>query len=157
MNANQRIKVVIGLGNPGTEYAHTYHNIGSWSLQYVKGVAVYQPQGYMNQSGVDLARWLKMNNLLPEDIIVVHDDSDLLLGTYKISAGGSSAGHNGVQSVIDNLGTADFRRLRIGIRSADEPVRKKALEFVLQRFPQEQEAVFIDVVKKAWQEIEPLL
>lgn len=156
MAIKQKIKVVIGLGNPGKEYEQTYHNIGARSLPYFKDMLTYQPKSFMNESGVDIAHWMKMKNLKVSDIIVAHDDSDLPIGGYKLVKGGSSAGHNGVQSVIDNLGTEDFWRLRIGIRDPQEPVRKKALDFVLQRFPKAQESVFEDVFKKAWAEIKLL-
>lgn len=156
MAIRQKIKAVIGLGNPGKEYAQTYHNIGAWSLQYFNDILTYQPQSFMNESGTDIATWMKMKNLKPEDIMIVHDDSDLPIGTYKLAESGSSAGHNGVQSVIDNFGTENFLRLRIGIRDPKEEVRKKALEFVLQRFPKTQESVFEGVLQKSLEEIKSL-
>ena len=166
MNANQPKKLIIGLGNPGKEYLHTYHNIGEWSLSYLKKwaaeagflrVSCLQPEGYMNESGISVRKILKNSNLSQEQIIIVHDDSDLPLGTYKISRGGGSAGHRGIQSIIDNLGSEDFLRLRIGIRKAEETVRRKAADFVLERFSDEQEKIFEEALKKAWTEITELL
>jgi len=153
MNANSKIRAIIGLGNPGKEYEHTYHNIGAWSLPYFQDMLTYQPKSFMNESGLDIARWLKMSNLTIAEVVIVHDDSDLPIGSYKLVKGGGSAGHNGVQSIIDHLGTEEFWRLRIGIRDPQEAVRKKDLEFVLQRFPKEQEAVFKEVLQKAWSEL----
>lgn len=151
------IKAIIGLGNPGRKYAHTYHNIGAWSLKYFKDIPVYQPKNFMNDSGRDIAVWMKLNNLTPSEIIVVHDDSDLMIGDYKISTGGSSAGHKGVQSLIENLTTPDFMRLRIGIRNPDEQVRKKAVDFVLERFSKDTEKIFTVVLQKAFLEVRQML
>lgn len=157
MNANKNIRAVIGLGNPGRKYAHTYHNIGAWSLKYFKDVLTYQPKSFMNESGRDIAVWMKLNNLTPSEIIVVHDDSDILIGDYKISTGGGSAGHKGVQSLIENLTTPDFMRLRIGIRNPDEQVRKKAVDFVLERFSKDREEIFKEVLQKVWAELQQML
>ena len=147
------IKAIVGLGNSGAEYEKNDHNVGQVVARALREFRLCPGTGYMNESGGPVAKWLKMNNLTPADIIVIHDDADLLLGSYKLAAGGSSAGHNGVQSVIDNLGTADFLRLRIGIRRPDEPVRKKALEFVLQHFSDAEEAVFAQTLEKALPEV----
>lgn len=160
------IKAIIGLGNPGPQYEHTYHNVGAWSLSYLKelaehssisGIIFYRPKSFMNESGRDVALWLKRNNLAPSEIIIAHDDSDLAIGSYKLAVGGSSAGHNGVQSIIDRLGTEEFFRLRIGIRNPEEEVRKKALDFVLKRFPEKLEPIFQATLTKAWTEIQALL
>lgn len=160
------LRALIGLGNSEKEYEHTYHNIGAWSLEYFKQFAQVdgladrltfkEPEGFMNNSGAVVKKWLNYNNLTAQDVIIVHDESDLEVGTYKLVRGGGSAGHNGVQSVIDHLGTEDFWRLRIGIRSPNDQVRKKALDFVLERFPDSLEPVFQDVFKKAWLDLKTL-
>ncbi len=100
------------------------------------------PLAFMNESGFATKEALKKFNAVPEDLTVIHDDSDLPLGEFKISRSQSSAGHKGVQSVIDFLGTKDFQRIRIGVRPMDKAQgarrkaqikRKKAGDFVLNK------------------------
>lgn len=133
------MKMIVGLGNPGSEYAKTRHNIGFMLVDKLaenlkvavnkskykaligeahigqEKVLLVKPQTYMNLSGEavgPLARWHKLN---AEDIIVVYDDMDLPLGKLRIRAKGGSGGHNGMKSIISVLGTEDFPRMRIGI------------------------------------------
>lgn len=158
------IKALIGLGNKGKEYAHTFHNIGAWTLSLFEAYAHAEeraqllfeyPSGSMNESGAPLRSWLENHNLTAQDILIIHDDSDLPVGSYKLVQGGGSGGHKGVQSIINNLGTEDLWRLRIGIRDPQETVRIKALDFVLHRFPKEFEPIFESVAQRAWTELTP--
>jgi len=141
----ESIKLILGLGNPGEKYASTYHNIGQLYVEGIangsfkkyrhfefskkSGVIFAKPTTFMNQSGIAAKEALKYFNLKPENLLVVHDDSDILLGEYKITFDRGSAGHNGVQSVIDILKTEKFFRLRIGMRQ--DGITTKAGEFVL--------------------------
>jgi PTH1 family peptidyl-tRNA hydrolase len=151
------IKGVIGLGNEGDRYRRTYHNVGAFVAAAVASVAaehaatlrLYPLTGFMNESGVPVARWLKMNNLTIADVVVVHDEADLPLGSYKLVRGGGSAGHKGIESVVAHTGTPDFWRLRIGIRNPEEAERKKAIDFVLNEWSGAEEAVFREVAAKA--------
>ncbi|MBI2592738.1 MAG: aminoacyl-tRNA hydrolase [Candidatus Colwellbacteria bacterium] len=134
-----KFRLVIGLGNPGSEYENTYHNAGhllvdslvgrrfrnlefktdgSKLFQYLKnGSLVYAKSlVFMNQSGEAVLKSAKYFKVKPSEILVVHDDSDIALGKHKISFSSRSAGHKGVESIIKSLGTRDFYRLRIGIR-----------------------------------------
>jgi PTH1 family peptidyl-tRNA hydrolase len=159
------IKAIIGLGNPGKEYVHTYHNIGEWCLSFLESLAVSEmksqylfvhPKGFMNTSGIFVKKELKNYNLQVDELLIIHDDSDLPIGKYKLIRGGGSAGHNGINSIIENLGTPDFWRLRIGIRDPQEEVRKKASDFVLQRFPDSTESILKEQMQSAWSEIQKL-
>lgn len=151
--------IIVGLGNPGEEYKNTYHNAGWLALEYLKnelgtdGAEVKSgkwntfsywelttdgkkyilafPNTFMNLSGSAVKEALKVFNTNIEDLVVVHDDSDLLLGEVKGAFGAGAAGHNGVASIIETLKTKDFYRIRIGIRNPDEIDRKKAEDFVL--------------------------
>lgn len=165
------MKLVIGLGNPGEKYTNTRHNIGFETLDYLlkkyepvtnsnwqenkkaktlikkielakTSVLLAKPQTYMNNSGMGVKALMDYYKVLPEDIIVIHDDLDLPLGKLQIRFGGGSAGHNGIESVIDTLKTNNFLRIRMGI---GKPMRidgaKTALknhhsveEYVLQPF-----------------------
>ncbi|MCL4530917.1 MAG: aminoacyl-tRNA hydrolase, partial [Chloroflexi bacterium] len=91
------------------------------------------PLTFMNESGIAAREALKQFGAKPEDLIVIHDDSDLPVGKYKISRNVRAAGHKGVQSIIDVIGTKDFTRIRIGIRPPVEQRRAKAETFVLKK------------------------
>ena len=103
----------------------------------------------MNQSGPVIKQALDYFKFKPQDIVVVHDDSDMTVGNYKLSFDQRSAGHKGVQSIIDALGTQKFWRLKIGIRPASEQVRQKAEEFVLKKISKKDlailEKIFSDI------------
>ena len=147
------MKVIIGLGNPGIEYALTRHNIGRETAEKIakycecepfvadkkySGLATYGavggektililPDTFMNRSGKALAAL----SVKPKDLVVIHDDSDLALGTVKISFGKNSAGHKGVESVMRAVKSKDFWRIRIGIQKKR---RVDAMKLVLQKF-----------------------
>jgi len=116
--------LVVGLGNPGVTYERTRHNVGFMIIdaleqaQAVLGrddVFLLKPQTYMNKSGEAVREVCRREKVRPEDIIVVHDDVDLPLGTLRIGFGRGSGGHRGVESIIRALGTKDFTRLRVGV------------------------------------------
>jgi len=152
------MRIVAGLGNPGKKYEHTRHNAGWLALDYIlrtmevaaehekfkavlketgsgtgKVLFVY-PQNFMNNSGPVLAELLNFYKLGPSDLLVVHDEVDLPLGTLRFTENSSSAGHNGVQSIIDALGTSEFRRVRIGIETRADKAVPPTDAFVLQEF-----------------------
>lgn len=121
--------LIVGLGNPGKKYEKTRHNIGFRIIDelekeiFDENIVLLKPDNFMNNSGKVVAEYLKYSSpclagrrVNPQDLIVIHDDIDLPFGTVKISKESSSAGHKGVQSIIDALGTKDFTRIRIGIK-----------------------------------------
>ncbi len=146
-----REKIVVGLGNPGPEFENTYHNVGILALKKMAGSAEFKtykhlfeyaeaqdtafiaPLTFMNGAGAAVREALKKFGAKPKDLVVIHDDSDIPVGKYKISRERGSAGHKGVQSIMDALHTNDFTRIRIGIRAPNEVKRKKAEEFVLKK------------------------
>ena len=125
-----KVKLIIGLGNPGKEYEKTYHNVGFLAIDYLTknhpislhtrdlpdGDKLIKSEVFMNQSGGFTKKALKKYKIKPEKLIIIHDDSDIELGKYKVSFGRGSAGHRGIDSIIKSLGTKNFWRLRIGIR-----------------------------------------
>ena len=153
------ITTLIGLGNSGAEYDRTYHNVGEFVAGVLKRtnpealLNVYPVSGFMNECGAAIRAWLKMHNLSLEESVVIHDDSDLPLGSYKISRGGGSAGHKGIESIVVQLGTSDFWRLRIGIRDPHEEVRRKAGDFVLSHWNTAAESSFCSVAVAALPEL----
>lgn len=136
----QSIKLLIGLGNPGANYADTRHNAGMWFMhalaeqenftfqteksfqgevgQFSIGDTSYKvflPLTYMNKSGIATRLISQFYKILPHEILVAHDDLDLPIGTIKLKTAGGHGGHNGLQDIITHLGSNAFHRLRIGI------------------------------------------
>lgn len=166
------MKLIVGLGNPGDEYAHTRHNMGFVVLRSLarrhgvslkrersyaaiagetkigrQVVIMAMPQTYMNLSGASVRYIARAKRLDPEDILIVCDDMDLDFGRLKIRDQGSSGGHNGLQSVIESLGTRAVGRLRIGI---GRPLPgRDAAGYVLSAFSREEHSLIDDVVTRA--------
>jgi len=149
--------LVVGLGNPGDNYARTRHNLGFMVADLLAGrlgtkfkvhkrsgaevvsgrlagrpVLVAKPRCYMNESGRQVGPLAKFYSVPPADIIVVHDDLDLDFGRIRLKIGGGEGGHNGLRSVASVLGTKEFQRVRIGI--GRPPGRKDPAAFVLENF-----------------------
>src|SRR3989344_3429851 len=155
--------LIVGLGNPGPKYENTRHNIGSRIIDELeplnlKNVVLIKPTTFMNESGKavkKLIQHLKSNN---QNLIIIHDDIDLPLGKIKISIDSGSAGHKGVQSIIDTLGTKDFTRVRIGIRPEPYNLQPKTLDrFVLQKFSKNEKEILKEVISTAVEKIRELL
>jgi len=153
--------LVVGLGNPGKKYNHTRHNIGfnvvdilaekeKWKnskkgeCKYIqkqinnKDVELIKPMTFMNNSGRSVRYAQKKHNIQTEKIFIIHDDIDLPVSTIRISKNSSSAGHKGVQSIIQELGTKEFIRIRIGIRTKENLIAGRPKlpteKFVLKKF-----------------------
>ena len=157
------IKMIFGLGNPGEEYALNYHNVGQFYVDLIAkstfkkyrnfefskkdGFIFVKSLTFMNQSGLAAKEALKYFNLKPENLLVVHDDSDIPLGQHKFSFDQGSAGHNGVSSIITHLKTQAFFRERIGVRKNQ---KIKAGEFVLKSMSKKE----LDLLKKMFLEIQ---
>jgi PTH1 family peptidyl-tRNA hydrolase len=159
--------LVVGLGNPGDEYAHTRHNVGADTVEILaarhsialrKGkeraraaegrigaarVALAVPLTYMNDSGLAVVALARRYGVEPEQIVVVHDELDLPVGVLKVKAGGGLAGHNGLRSITSHLHSDAFLRVRIGV---GKPASKEqGVDHVLKRFSK-RERTEIDVV-----------
>ncbi len=149
--------LVVGLGNPGREYAGNRHNVGfmvvdelarrhdgAWRGKFngriaevrIDGhrVALLEPETYMNDSGRAVKAAASFFKLEPDAVIVVHDDSDLEHGRLQARLGGGLAGHNGLRSVTQHLGTPDFMRLRIGVGRPGRGDRRPLADYVLSDF-----------------------
>jgi PTH1 family peptidyl-tRNA hydrolase len=152
--------LVVGLGNPGREYAETRHNVGfmvadelarrtagSWRAKFsgelaevrLDGMrlALLRPQTFMNESGRSVVAAVRFFKVEPEDLLVVHDEVDLEPGRLQIRLGGGLAGHNGLRSVAQQLGTPEFARLRIGVGRPERGDPRPVANFVLSEFPAE--------------------
>jgi len=149
------MKLIVGLGNPGKKYEKTRHNIGFRIIDEIiksqkskvksQNLLLLKPQTFMNQSGKAVKSLTTKYKIATTDVIVIHDDIDLPFGAIRVSKNISSAGHKGVQSIIDELGTQDFTRIRIGIRPDYE---MDTTEFVLNKFSREEEKQLKQIIKK---------
>lgn len=170
------MKLIVGLGNPGDKYKKTRHNLGFLMMDYLAAgdkwkenkkanclylkkqigleeVELIKPLTFMNNSGKTVNYIQKKHRLKPENILIIHDDIDLSLGEIRIQQGRSSAGHKGVQSIINQLGTKDFVRLRIGIRPTNQETIVDTEKFVLEKFTAEEEKIVQETIKRAAQMI----
>jgi PTH1 family peptidyl-tRNA hydrolase len=156
MSTFSAIRLVVGLGNPGTEYNRTRHNVGfevvdrlaaewglgwqqskSWHAIWAKGekAILVKPTSYMNRSGEPLQAVAHFYKVEPSEILVVLDDMALELGRLRLRPDGGTGGHNGLESVIVQFGTEEIPRLRVGIGA---PPREGAVDYVLGRFFEEE-------------------
>jgi peptidyl-tRNA hydrolase, PTH1 family len=165
------MKLIVGLGNPGREYADTRHNVG-WQVAEVLAarggatawrdkmnaavaevawagmkVVLAKPLLYMNNSGIAVRQMTDFWKVAEADLLVVEDDLALDVGRLRLRAQGSAGGHNGLQSIIDHLGHDRFARLRVGIGPA--PSMEHHADFVLSRFRPEERPVVADSIERA--------
>jgi PTH1 family peptidyl-tRNA hydrolase len=160
------IRLFVGLGNPGAEYEATRHNAGFWWIDALadklgarlvpersyqalaarvnrsgaEPVWLLQPMTFMNRSGFSVATLARFFKIAPAEILVVHDELDLLPGQVKLKQGGSAAGHNGLKDIHGQLGTPDFWRLRLGI--GHPGVKAEVVNYVLKKpSPEHREAI----------------
>lgn len=149
--------LVVGLGNPGPQYAKTRHNLGFMVADLLaarmgatfkvhkrsgaeiatgrlahRPVVLAKPRTYMNESGRQVGPLAKFYSVTPADVIVIHDELDIDFGQIRLKQGGGEGGHNGLRSLVNALGTKDFHRVRIGI--GRPPGRKNPAAFVLENF-----------------------
>ncbi|MBI2642028.1 MAG: peptidyl-tRNA hydrolase [Candidatus Wildermuthbacteria bacterium] len=133
--------LIIGLGNPGKKYEKTRHNAGFMVLDVLEkkelGVRLLKPDTFMNNSGSAVKKEMQKLKIKSQNLLVIHDDIDIPLGKTKVSKGSGSAGHKGVESIIQALGTKDFTRIRIGILPP-EGKPEDVETFVLKNFKKEE-------------------
>lgn len=172
------MRLIVGLGNPGRQYALTRHNVGfrcvdelarragvsSWRRLFDALVATFQlagqkvmlakPQTFMNLSGEAVARLMRYYGVAPRDLLVIYDDMDLPVGKLRIREAGSSGGHKGMVSIIAAIGTEAFPRLRIGI---GRPRALDATGHVLGRFDAADEPAVAEALGRAADAVETIL
>jgi PTH1 family peptidyl-tRNA hydrolase len=170
MKGAKDLKIIAGLGNPGTEYEKTRHNVGFMALDALAkkhGVAIWKnkfdakigeciidgektllvkPETYMNLSGEAIGPLLNWYKLDSADLAVIHDDMDIETGTARIRMKGSAGGHNGIKSILSHVGTEDFARFRIGI--GRPPKGWTVVDYVLARFNDEDKAKIDETIAK---------
>ncbi len=163
------IKLFVGLGNPGTEYEATRHNAGFWWVDALardwklsllpersyhglvaranvggQSVWLLEPQTFMNLSGKSVGALARFFKIAPDEILVVHDELDVVPGQAKLKFGGSHAGHNGLRDIHAQLGTGDYWRLRLGI--GHPGVKSEVVNWVLKKPQKEQREAIEDAI-----------
>jgi PTH1 family peptidyl-tRNA hydrolase len=163
-------KLIIGLGNPGSAYENTYHNVGlSFVMELIgerkavlayrgKNISLYKsgdlylgvPACYMNMSGLAVKEALRKTQIPASELLIIHDDSDLPIGSLRMSFNRNSAGHKGIESIFAALGNREFWRARVGIRPRDlgKPARTKAADFVLKHIAPRQQTKLQSALKE---------
>jgi len=163
------VKCIVGLGNPGTKYANTKHNLGfnviskiaqklnvraqkekfdaifAKTLYEGEQVILMQPLTYMNNSGKSVIQVVNFYNIPLDDVLIIYDDKDFDIGQIRMRKKGSAGGHNGVQSIIDSLGSDKFPRLRVGIGSPEG----SQVNYVLSKFNEEEQLIIDKVIDTA--------
>lgn len=172
-----KLKLIVGLGNPGRDYSGTRHNVGFEVLDVLAKrfhtriakrmgraqiarvntpageITLMKPQTFMNLSGDAVAHIARREKIDPSEILVIYDDMALPVGKIRIRPQGSAGGHNGMKSIIGRLGTDEFPRLRLGIGSA----RHEAIDHVLSRFRSQEKLAIHEAILRAADAVEMIL
>ena len=173
---NKTLKAVVGLGNPGARYRRTRHNVGFMLVdelssrygvkfkggkgEYMIGIsekldtAFVKPLTFMNNSGSAVKDIVKRYDVKMEDLLVVYDDLDLILGRFKIKKDGSGGTHNGMKSIIDHLYNDGFPRLKIGIDVAGRRENGSSVDYVLNNFSRAEKLQILDILPEATDAVE---
>lgn len=169
--------IIVGLGNPGSKYAKTRHNIGFVVLDDIaerhgiefkerelyrigkgsigdKEIILVEPLTFMNRSGIAVKDVTKRFNVLPGNMIVIHDDIDMETGRLKLRKKGSSGGHNGVESIIQAIGTNEFTRVKIGVGREEGTASE---DYVLRKFRKDEVPMIRDAVLRAADAVEVII
>lgn len=171
MAVDAGVKLVVGLGNPGSQYQRTRHNAGFWFLDALAlrwtarfrsdprcqaesatadlagySLHLLKPMGFMNRSGQSVATFARYHKVPAERILVVHDELDFDPGVARLKVGGGHGGHNGLRDVIAVLGSAGFIRLRLGIGRPSD--RRPTADYVLSRPSNAEEQAIQDAIRR---------
>lgn len=169
-----KLSLIVGLGNPGSEYAQTRHNAGFWYVQQLadqyrislkndprffgisgrgtiegQEVRLLLPTTFMNRSGQSVAPFVKFFQIPVQQILIAHDELDMPAGTIRLKTGGGHGGHNGLRDIVPHIG-ADFHRLRIGIGHPGS--REKVTGHVLGKAPQAEQNLLDQAIEQALQQ-----
>lgn len=171
--------LIVGLGNPENEYANTRHNMGFDTINELakksnievnknkfkglygtgiiqgKKVILLKPQTYMNLSGESVKEVLDFYHINPEETIIIYDDIDTEKGNIRIRKKGRPGSHNGMKSVVENLQTTNFERIRVGIGQPE--YKNDMINYVIGKIPEEEQKILQEGVKKATEAVEEIL
>lgn len=178
--SNYEVKLIVGLSNPGEKYALTRHNVGAWFIKHMLKTTTEElrplkiakakaaswqyesyscniliPGVYMNVNGSEIGKYMRYFNILPENLLVIHDELDFDPGTIRLKVGGGCAGHNGLKSIKENLQSSSFMRLRVGI--GRPKYQEEVSNYVLSMPSKEQHANIITAINLGLDQIPTLL
>ena len=170
------LQLFVGLGNPDKKLLVTRHNVGFWFLDYLskklnidfvyskkfdsdifineynnQEFTMMKPMSYINNSGVPIKKFIKNKNIKPDNILVIYDDIDLAVGKIRLKNGGGSGGHKGLNSIVEQLGSKNFWRLRIGIGKPED--KNKTVEYVLGKPSKRDKEIIMDSINFSLDEI----
>lgn len=180
------MKLIVGLGNPGKEYARNRHNVGFRCINHLAKihsidlkqrqcqsqvgmgniagapVLLVKPRTFVNLSGEAVSRLMRKYRISPEDLLVIHDDLDLPLGKVRLRQSGSAGGHKGMKSIISALGSQEFCRIKIGIGRSKQDQDSKhdvdvVVDHVLSDFDPEEETIIKPAINKAVEAVESIM
>ena len=164
------MKLIVGIGNPGKEYEHTRHNIGFDTIDLLvnkleiqsskekfngiyyekiidgEKIVLLKPQSYVNLSGTVVKKYVDYFKIDINNLLVISDDLDQKIGSYKLKNNSTSGGHNGLKNIEENLGTKNYKRLKIGINNGN---KNSMIDYVLGRFNNEERKIIDDVIEIA--------
>ena len=170
------LQLFVGLGNPDKKLLVTRHNVGFWFLDSLskklnrdfvyskkfdsdifineynnQEFTLMKPMSYINNSGVPIKKFIKNKNIKPDNILVIYDDIDLAVGKIRLKNGGGSGGHKGLNSIVEQLGSKNFWRLRIGIGKPED--KNKTVEYVLGKPSKRDKEIIMDSINFSLDEI----
>ena len=170
------LQLFVGLGNPDKKLLVTRHNVGFWFLDSLskklnrdfvyskkfdsdifineynnQEFTMMKPMSYINNSGIPIKKFIKNKNIEPDNILVIYDDIDLAVGKIRLKNGGGSGGHKGLNSIVEQLGSKNFWRLRIGIGKPED--KNKTVEYVLGKPSKRDKEIIMDSINFSLDEI----
>ena len=170
------LQLFVGLGNPDKKLLVTRHNVGFWFLDSLskklnrdfvyskkfdsdifineynnQEFTMMKPMSYINNSGIPIKKFIKNKNIKPDNILVIYDDIDLAVGKIRLKNGGGSGGHKGLNSIVEQLGSKNFWRLRIGIGKPED--KNKTVEYVLGKPSKRDKEIIMDSINFSLDEI----
>ncbi|RZB34982.1 MAG: peptidyl-tRNA hydrolase, PTH1 family [Desulfobacteraceae bacterium Eth-SRB1] len=169
----KKVCLIVGLGNPGSQYVETRHNAGFMAIDKVAGsfsvlvekskfnalygrgrientdVILAKPMAFMNKSGYPVQQIAGYFKISCQDLLIIHDDIDLAFGRLQIKAGGGSGGHKGIKSIIEVFGGNDFARIRIGISRENFRNMSGVSNYVLSRFNPDEKLILPEIITRA--------
>ena len=170
------LQLFVGLGNPDKKLLVTRHNVGFWFLDSLskklnrdfvyskkfdsdifineynnQEFTMMKPMSYINNSGIPIKKFIKNKNIKPDNILVIYDDIDLAVGKIRLKNGGGSGGHKGLNSIVEQLGSKNFWRLRIGIGKPED--KNKTVEYVLGKPSKRDKEIIMDSINFSIDEI----
>ena len=170
------LQLFVGLGNPDKKLLVTRHNVGFWFLDSLskklnrdfvyskkfdsdifineynnQEFTMMKPMSYINNSGIPIKKFIKNKNIKPDNILVIYDDIDLTVGKIRLKNGGGSGGHKGLNSIVEQLGSKNFWRLRIGIGKPED--KNKTVEYVLGKPSKRDKEIIMDSINFSLDEI----